>query len=790
MTSPAPVEAPVSGSVTGAPRRLWSVTNLFLALSVAGVFVGGVLWLTGSRAAADLAWQLTTWIGLVAATGWVMGSLRRHRVGVDVIAVLALAGTLAVDELFAGAIVSLMLATGRVLEERANRRARRELEALLTRVPRAVHSYEDGSIVPRPIAEVSAGSLLLIEPGEVVPVDGRVERSTAVLDEAALTGEPLPVTRLIGDPVRSGVVNAGSAFDLRATTSAAGSTYASIIRLVESARAEDAPFVRLADRYALWFVPAALTVALLAWLVSGDATRAVATLVVATPCPLLLAAPVAIVSGMSRCARRSVILKDGSVLERLAGAEILLFDKTGTITSGHPTLAAILTTPGAPVEESEVLRLAASLDQVSPHVLATAIVSAARARELTLDLPRESEEEPGRGVRGRVGERVVAVGNASWVSPDERDPWIHSVRRRAERDSEITVFVAIDGVTAGALLLDDPIRTDAARTIRGLRHAGIRRLVMVTGDRAAAAETLGFVVGADEVLAERTPADKVEAVRIECTAGTTVMVGDGINDAPALAAADVGVAIGARGSTAASEAADAVLTVDRLDRLGEAIQISRRSLRIARESAVVGIALSLVAMGFAAAGLLPPALGALLQEAIDVGVILNALRVSIGGPHPLNLGPEGEQLSRRFIGEHQELRSKLERIRLAADELEAEPSAAAIQAVRDVHRFLVDEILPHEAAEDAQLYPVLAVALGGEDPTGTMSRTHAEIAHLVRRLGLLLRELPSEGADAGDVHDLRLVLYGLYTILRLHFVQEDEAYFSRVDEKVMGPGAG
>ena len=529
------------------------------------------------------------------------------------------------------------------------------------------------------------------------------------------------------------------------------------------------------------FVPVALGVAALAWLASGDATRAVATLVVATPCPLILAAPVAIVSGMSRCARRSVIVKDGAVLERLAGAEILLFDKTGTITSGQPALATIVTPPDGPWDASEVLRLAASLDQVSPHLLASAIVGAARQRGLALVLPTMVKEEPGRGVRGDVGGRAVAVGSSQWVLTETRDPWVRSVRRRAERDSAIIVFVGIDGVAAGALLLDDPIRPDAARTIRGLRRSGIRRMVMVTGDRAAAAEAIAFVVGADEVLAERAPADKVEAVRIERAAGTTIMVGDGINDAPALAAADVGVAMGARGSTASSEAADAVLTVDRLDRLGEAIQISRRALLIARESAVAGIALSFVAMGFASVGLLPAALGALLQEAIDVGVILNALRVSTGGPEPLRLSEEGQELSRRFSGEHQDLRGGLERIRTAADALDEEPSDHALQSVRDVHQFLIEQILPHEAGEDSELYPVLAEALGGEDPTETMSRAHAEISHLVRRLGLLLRELPPEGPDRTDVQELRRVLYGLYAILRLHFVQEDEAFFSRVE---------
>ncbi len=762
-------------------RAHQAVTALLVACLV-GVGLGGVLWSTGSRSGADVVWQATTLLGLIASATWIIGGLRRHRLGVDVIALLALVGTLAVGELFAGAVVALMLATGRVLEDRASRRARHELEALLARVPRQAHVQRDGALVDCPIDAVRPGDLLLIEPGEVVPVDGRVDLHAAVLDESALTGEALPVTRPPGDEVRSGVVNAGSMFELRATTTAAESTYAGVVRLVESARADQAPFVRLADRYALGFVAGALGVAGLAWLVSGDATRAVATLVVATPCPLLLAAPVAIVSGMSRCARRNVIVKDGAVLERLGGARVLLFDKTGTITTGHPAIAAIVTPPGGRFTGDEVLRMAASLDQVSPHVLASAIVAAARQRALELELPTSVEEATGHGVRGQVGGRDVAVGSSAWVAGDERAPWVRAVRHRAEAESATLVLVGIDGVPAGAVLLDDPIRPDAARTIRGLRRSGIRRMVMVTGDRSAAAEPIGYVVGADEVLAERTPADKVEAVRIERSRGTTVMVGDGINDAPALAAADVGVAIGARGSTASSEAADVVLTVDHLERLGEAIHISRRSLRIARESAVAGISLSLIAMGFAAVGMLPAALGALLQEAIDVAVILNALRVATGGPDSLQLGEEGEELSRRFSYEHEQLRSGLERLREAADALDESPSEAALQAVRDVHRFLVEQILPHEAAEDRELYPVLDHALGGEDPTGTMSRTHAEISHLARRLGVLLLELTPDGADRTDAQELRRVLYGLYAILRLHFVQEEEAYFSRVEE--------
>ena len=363
------------------------------------------------------------------------------------------------------------------------------------------------------------------------------------------------------------------------------------------------------------------------------------------------------------------------------------------------------------------------------------------------------------------------------------DPrWAASIRRRAELDGALTVFVAIDDEPAGAVLLDDPIRSDAARTIRHLRREGVARVVMVSGDRADVAESIGVVLGVDTALGDCSPADKVDVVLAERAGGPTIMVGDGINDAPALARADVGVAMGARGVTAASEAADVVLTIDRLDRLAEAMAVARRAGVIARQSVVAGIGMSSAAMAVAAMGLLPPAVGALVQEAIDVAVILNALRVRSGGRDRTQIPAGDAEVARRFVAEHEVLRPGLDGLRAAADALEGQTGPQAIAEVDQVHRFLVDQLAPHEAAEGAELYPILDRVLGGAETTVTMSRGHAEIARLIRRLGRVLDDLDREHPDGTEVLELRRLLYGLHAILRLHFAQEEEGYFSLLDE--------
>jgi len=602
-----------------------SRTNMILAvLSACGIAVGGGLWVADLHGIADLVWAATTATALIPLFVTVVRELMRGRAGVDLIALAAMGSAVLLGEYLAGAVVALMLSGGGALEDHAGNLARRALTGLAERAPRSAHRNSGGGLQTVPVAQVEPGDLLLVKPGEIVPVDGIVESGVAVLDESALTGEARPVERPVGDLVRSGVVNAGGPLDLRAAARAEASTYAALIRLVEEAHSQKAPFVRMADRFAALFVPFSFVVAGVAWLMSGDPVRGLAVLVVATPCPLILAAPVAIVAGISRAAKRGVIVKGGAALEGLARARILLLDKTGTITTGSSEVGDII--PLGPYTPLEILRLAASLDQVSPHVLASAIVRSARERGVTLSFPADTKEELGTGIRGRVDGLDVAVGKASLADGPSANSAIRRIRRRAALEGSSTVFVAVNGVLAGAIILNDPVRAHSPRTLKELRAAGIRKIVMITGDQAGVAETVGMVVGADLVLAERTPADKVDSVLAARAEGPTVMVGDGINDAPALAAADVGVAMGARGATASSEVADVVLVTDRLDGVAAAIRIARRSRTIALQSVVAGMALSAIGMGFAAAGMLVPVAGAMAQEVIDVAVILNALR--------------------------------------------------------------------------------------------------------------------------------------------------------------------
>jgi len=601
------------------------------------VAAGALLWVAGAQSLADVAWAVAVVLALLPLGISVTRDLVHGETGVDIIALLAMAGSLVLSQYLAGAVVGLMLSGGQALERYASSRARRELTALVARAPRVVHRYEDGELVSPDISTVTKGDLLLVKPGEIVPVDGVIDSDFAVLDESALTGESMPAERLRGETVHSGVINSGAPFDMLAATTADESTYAGIIRLIREAQRSKAPFVRLADRYAMWFLPLTLSVAGIAWLISGNPVRALAVLVVATPCPLILAAPVAIVAGISRAAHRGIIVKGGGALETLARVRTLVFDKTGTLTMGATRVASIETFDG--VSPTEMLRLAASLDQVSPHVFAEGIVSAARQRKLELEIPEDVREQAGQGIEGRVVDHRVALGQARWLMKGNALPAAAvDLRRRLAANGSSAVYVTVDGRLAGALVMVDPIRSETPEALRVLRLSGIDRIVLLSGDRKDVADSVAVALGVDEVFSEHAPEEKVQAVLAERSRAVTVMIGDGVNDAPALAAADVGIAMGARGATASSEAADAVIVVDRLDRVADAIFIARRARGIAVQSVMAGMGLSMAGMVLATIGLLPPVGGALFQEAIDVAVILNALRALGGGEVPTTRG--------------------------------------------------------------------------------------------------------------------------------------------------------
>jgi heavy metal translocating P-type ATPase len=595
------------------------------------VAAGGVLHLVHQPGAADVLWGAVTAALLVPLSWSVLRTLLRRDVGVDAVALFSMAGSLALGEYLVGAIVALMLSGGNALEAYAGRRARRELTALVARAPRVAHRRVGDELEEVPVEAVLPGDTLVVRAGEVVPVDGAVASDEAILDESALTGEPLPVTVHRGGLARSGTANAGEAFELRATKAAADSSYSALVRLVREAETQRAPFVRVADRYAAIFLPFTMVVAGIAWGVSGDPLRALAVFVVATPCPLILAAPIALISGVSRAARAGVIVKGGGVIEQLGSARSVLLDKTGTLTLGHPEVENVVALDG--MAPDELLRLAASLDQVSAHALAEALVVSARQRGLALSFPEHPEERLGQGVEGIVEGRRVAVGSAAWLGERGIDGAVATGladRLDAEHGAgRAKILLAVDGRLAGAIVMADRPRADAAGLADRLRAAGVRHIAMVTGDRLSSAEEVGRELGVDRIYAEQSPEQKLEVVKAlqaQPELRSVVMVGDGINDAPALAVADVGIAMGTAGATVSSETANAVIVVDRVDRIVDAIVIGRRSLFIARQSVIVGMGLSMIAMVFAAVGLLDPLEGALLQEAIDVAVILNALR--------------------------------------------------------------------------------------------------------------------------------------------------------------------
>jgi heavy metal translocating P-type ATPase len=600
----------------------WPYVNFALVLVVLAISLA--LFLIGYKEPSKIVVISISIIAILPEAREMIKTLMSGQVGVDIIALVAIGASLLLGQYVAAAVIVIMLTGGNALEEFAKNRARKELDSLLKRKPTIAHLLVNGEEKEVPVDQVKVGDSILLKPGDMIPVDGKIYKGFTSVDESAITGESLPENKKSGDEVLSGSINLDGVLEIHATKISKESQYETIIKLVSEASTKKSPLVRLADIYSLPFTILTFTLSGIAWFISGDPVRALSVLVVATPCPLLIATPVAIVSGMSRAASRGVIIKSGGVLEQLSRLKAIAFDKTGTVTQGKPTVMGV--DPCEGTTKDELLKIAASVEKFSTHILAKVVVDTAEKQKLNLYKVSKSKEIPGKGITAEIKGKKVYVGSFALLKDSGID--VNSPICVGHSEQENTaLYVASDKKYLGSISFVDPLRPEAKQTIASLKKAGVKNFIMITGDRKQVGEYIGNQLGITKVESEVLPADKVNILLNEKKKYSPIaMVGDGINDAPVLAASDVGVALGAKGSTAASEAADAVIMQDDLGRLGELVSISKRSVFIAKQSIFTGMGLSSILMVFAVAGFIVPVAGAFMQEAIDVIVILNALR--------------------------------------------------------------------------------------------------------------------------------------------------------------------
>ena len=598
------------------------------ALALASLVVGSVLhWGLGFEELAHWIWVVALVLGGIPVVyETAKGMLRKH-FAADIVAMLAIVTALILNDAFPGVIIVLMQTGGKALEDYAYRRASSSLDQLLARSPRIAHLRRADTIEDVDVNKICVGDILVVRPGDIIPVDGNISYGyRGQLDESSLTGEPLPKSKDAGDKVYGGTVNVGGAFEMKTEAPSGESQYAKIVELVRKAQQEKAPIQRLADKYAVWFTPITVAMGALGWAITGSPQTILAVLVVATPCALIFATPVAIISGINKAAKKGIIVKHGAAMEQVGKAKVVVFDKTGTITYGTPEIESIICLGSS--SEDELLYKAASLEQLSSHPVAQMLAARGREKFGSLTIPENFREIPGAGVEGSIAGDHVYVGSKRIVLHDNSESGMTSLVRGTRQDGgKMLAFIAINGIVKGVVVFSDRIRQGVGSMVQDLMELGVERTIMLTGDVEENARAIAEQAGLTDFEANLLPQGKVSKVgELKGRYQNLIMVGDGINDAPALASATVGVAMGARGTAISAEAADIVLLVDDVTKVSEAMKIGRRTIGVAKQSIFVGIGVSIALMVIASFGLIPPTIGALLQEALDVTVILNALR--------------------------------------------------------------------------------------------------------------------------------------------------------------------
>lgn len=597
--------------------------------AIFGLLAGGIFhWTSNQQELGQWIWFVTLVIGGAPIIWQTIRDMLQHHFASDIVALLAIVVAILMNNAFPGLIIVLMQSGGKALEDHAFKKASSSLDILLAHSPRFAHRKKDQDLEEINVSDVRVEDVLLVRPGDLIPVDGKIIHEQAEIDESSLTGEPLSKIKKIGEQVFSGTINVGNAFEMRADKISGESQYSKIVQLVRKAQQEKAPIQRLADRYAVLFTPITIGISLLGWLLTNNVETVLAVLVVATPCPLIFATPVAIISGINKAAKSNIIIKTGAAIEQIGKTQVVVFDKTGTITFGIPTIKKII--PTNDTNSDDLLYKAASLEQLSSHPTASVLVKKGQEMFGKLSIPTNFHELPGAGVRGDVEGEHIEIGSQS-VFENFTDTgfvqYIQEVKKQTNSEGKMLAFVGVNGKPAGVILFEDKIRPNVNPMVKYLKELGVQQIVMLTGDNMDNAKNIAQQAGITNLEANLLPEQKVTAIqKLKQKFENVVMVGDGINDAPALAASTVGVAMGAHGTAISAEAADIVLLVDDISKISTVVKIGQKTLRVAKQSIFIGLGISFVFMAIASLGHIPPAMGALLQEALDVGVILNALR--------------------------------------------------------------------------------------------------------------------------------------------------------------------